>query len=369
MARSRRIKARTRIAICCQGGGSQTAFTAGALRALLQERVHETHEIVTLTGTSGGAICAALTWYALRLGEERPWERLDAFWAANTAQTPLETFFNDTLMQGMRSASRGKVPVFQTSPTDPIVRMMAGMTAMMVRPEFTDLRLLLDTYIDFDKVAAWSGRPGQPNLLLGAVDILAGQLRVFSARNDRLTVEHILASCAVPNLFPAVELEGSAFWDGLFSDNPPVEETIQPAAVGAMNLPDEIWVIKINPTRSKSIPVASEHISDRRNQLIGNLSLFQQLHTLDWLNDLLARDAFKPAFLSKANVRRPVLMPRGFDCDPDRPWHIPFIEMSQPLQDALDYESKLDRNPRNINALIADGEDQARAFLRSRAGG
>ena len=30
--------ARTKIAIACQGGGSQTAFTAGALKALSEER-------------------------------------------------------------------------------------------------------------------------------------------------------------------------------------------------------------------------------------------------------------------------------------------------------------------------------------------
>jgi NTE family protein len=40
--------------------------------------------------------------------------------------------------------------------------------------------------------------------------------------------------------------------------------------------------------------------------------------------------------------------------------------MSRELQSKLDYESKLDRSPGNINALIADGEKQARAFLKER---
>ena len=78
---------RIKIALACQGGGSQTAFTAGALKALLQAGVQDAFNIVTLTGTSGGAICAALAWYALRRGEPQPWARLDEFWQANTAQT------------------------------------------------------------------------------------------------------------------------------------------------------------------------------------------------------------------------------------------------------------------------------------------
>jgi NTE family protein len=55
-----------RVAIACQGGGSHTAFTAGALKKLLKEKGaegHEEYEIVALSGTSGGSICALLAWY------------------------------------------------------------------------------------------------------------------------------------------------------------------------------------------------------------------------------------------------------------------------------------------------------------------
>ena len=48
-----------RVAIACQGGGSHTAFTAGMLKRLLLEG-REEHEIVALSGTSGGAVCALL---------------------------------------------------------------------------------------------------------------------------------------------------------------------------------------------------------------------------------------------------------------------------------------------------------------------
>jgi NTE family protein len=51
-----------KVAIGCQGGGVHTAFVVGALKRLLKE---EHHEVMALSGTSGGAICAFLAWYAL----------------------------------------------------------------------------------------------------------------------------------------------------------------------------------------------------------------------------------------------------------------------------------------------------------------
>ncbi|MGI9142266.1 MAG: patatin-like phospholipase family protein [Fluviibacter sp.] len=75
---------KTRIAITCQGGGSQTAFTAGVLRGLYSNGVHESHEIVALTGTSGGAVNSAIAWYGMLkndAGDTTPvQDRIADFW-------------------------------------------------------------------------------------------------------------------------------------------------------------------------------------------------------------------------------------------------------------------------------------------------
>ncbi|MBT9386223.1 hypothetical protein KM176_20300 [Pseudooceanicola sp. CBS1P-1] len=59
-----------KVAIACQGGGAQTAFTAGALSHLLarQQEADCPFEVVALSGTSGGALCAALAWHDLITG-------------------------------------------------------------------------------------------------------------------------------------------------------------------------------------------------------------------------------------------------------------------------------------------------------------
>ena len=64
-----------RVAIACQGGGSHTAFTAGVLSRLFDgpERSGglDGYEVVGLSGTSGGAVCALMAWTALRDGDQR----------------------------------------------------------------------------------------------------------------------------------------------------------------------------------------------------------------------------------------------------------------------------------------------------------
>ena len=54
---------RRRIAIACQGGGSQCAFVAGALDELFSHGVQDRYDIVGLSGTSGGALTAAVAWF------------------------------------------------------------------------------------------------------------------------------------------------------------------------------------------------------------------------------------------------------------------------------------------------------------------
>jgi NTE family protein len=356
---------KTKIAIACQGGGSHAAFTAGALEALFEQNIQDNFEIVSLSGTSGGALGAALVWYAMKKGEN-PVRHLIDFWQDNTAQTPQEQLFNSFTIKTLEYTSKGVLPQFNTSPASPALKGFTSLATVGLRSRFTNFQELLETHIDFNQVAAWGAQPEAPVLILGAVNILTGKLWMFNSHNEPIKVEHILASCAIPNVFPAVEIGHDAYWDGIFSDNPPITELIGPDFVGAENIPQEIWVIKLNPTRRDTIPVAPDDILDRRNELEGNVSLFQSLQAVERLNDLLLRGAYKEEFLQEIGVHEPIKIPRSFIDKPDKPYYIPFIEMSSEWQCKLNYESKLDRSPDLINALIQDGKQQARAFLAAR---
>src|SRR5271169_6721091 len=106
---------RTRIAIACQGGGSQTAFTAGALAGLAEAGALEEFEVTGLSGTSGGAVCAALLWDAAKRKEPLT-DRLMGFWRDNTAQTFAEHMSNDLFVSWLRLVNKGMLPTVAIAP-------------------------------------------------------------------------------------------------------------------------------------------------------------------------------------------------------------------------------------------------------------
>ncbi|MFO0868368.1 MAG: hypothetical protein U0935_05420 [Pirellulales bacterium] len=225
----------------------------------------------------------------------------------------------------------------------------SAVTALAPRKFFTDLRASLETHIDFQELAGLIDADS-PVLLLGAADVLSGELKKFNSREGEICVEEILASAAIPTLFPAVAVGNSFYWDGLFSDNPPLKELLRSKFVGAA-VPDEIWVIQINPTRIPTVPTTTSEIIDRRNQMTGNVSLMQSVEFVEFCNHLLREKALAHEVLERYGFFR------------RDPVEIRYIRMSDELQQELDYVSKLSREPSHVQKLIADGEQQARRFL------
>ena len=214
---------------------------------------------------------------------------------------------------------------------------------MIGRQEFTDLRALLVKHIDFAALPALVD-PESPTLLLGAGDILEGSFKIFSSALGEISIDAVLASAAIPNLFPAVQIGGHAYWDGIFASNPPVFSFLRGPLMGKGKVPDEIWIIQVNRTKRQGVPEAPSEISDRRNDLAGNLSLQHELEVIDMVNMLLQEGALTPEFRAR------------FGLEATERITVRFIRMSQELQETLDYPSKMSRLPAHIDRLIADGE-------------
>jgi NTE family protein len=331
---------RVRVAIACQGGGSHTAFTAGALKKLLAD---ERYEVVALSGTSGGAICALLAWYALleNGGAQRAAELLDSFWRDNSAKGLLDAFWNEWFLWINRSQGSFVLPAVSPYDTPTSDWAQARLKEMLTdRVEFGRIQSLL--------------KGSSPMLLIGAVDVLSGQFKAFSSRRDKITAEMILASTALPTLFKAVHADGGVYWDGLFSQNPPIREL--PRAK-----PDEIWVLQIDPKKRAEEPKSMTDILDRRNELAGNISLYQEIHFVKKMNHLVKK-------LGDQDVspkERTLLVPgdEGEEVREYRHIDLRWIKMSMPL----DFASKLDRNPSLIRNLMDYGERQAESFLEQRS--
>jgi NTE family protein len=345
-----------KIAIACQGGGSQCAFVAGALKTLIARGVQDRYRIVGLSGTSGGAITAAVAWAGL-LSQARgdrttpAADRIVACWKDLSAQTPREVLLDGFCTQLVRLAERGLLPTLASSPSSLQFRLWSQMTSMMIgRPEFTDLRALVTKHIDFDALPGLIDAQS-PALLLGAGDVLEGTFKIFTSAASEISPEAVLASAAIPGLFPAVWVDGHAYWDGIFASNPPVLSFLRERVVGKGNVPEEIWILQVNRSKHDDVPETPSDISDRRNNLAGNLSLRHELQLIEMVNLLLQEGALTPAFRAR------------FGFDTTEGIAVRFIRMSKELQDGLDHPSKLSRLPEHIDRLLADGEAQANAFL------
>lgn len=309
-----------RVTIACQGGGSHSAFTAGALKRLLAEERHH-YEIVALSGTSGGAICALLTWYALlRDDREEAVRLLESFWEGVSASSPAELAVNDLLVGATRTQGNVATPLI--SP--------------YLYPEWAReaLEEALEEIVDFGEI----GRlftASSPKLLVGAVEVLGGEFEVF--RNTEITAQKVLASCALPTMFRAVQLgDDGVYWDGLFSQNPPIRDFMREFP-DSTTKPDELWLIQINPQRREHEPTAMADILNRRGELAGNLSLHQEidfLHEINGLLPYLPKDRYKHIGVRKIEMLR-----------------------------ELDAASKMDRRPSFIREMFAYGEEQAEGFL------
>jgi NTE family protein len=321
---------RLRVAIACQGGGSHTAFTAGVLTRLLGAEELAGTEVVGLSGTSGGAVCALLAWSALLDGDPAAaGGRLEAFWADNSATTPLEQLVNAWVMWAARLENLVVLPA--VSPYDNPASAQA----------LAEFRAMLERRVDFDRLAALAGGSA-PMLLLGAVDVLSGDFRAFNSRREPITADMVLASAAIPNLFRAVRVGHGTYWDGLFSQNPPVRELVD-------TRPDELWVIQINPSRREGEPRTMVEIADRRNELSGNLSLYQELGFIEKVDQLLEEGRLA------ADGRYRQIVVR-------------LLELTRPPRSrSLGTASKLNRDPAFIRELLAHGRARAEEFLAALA--
>jgi NTE family protein len=310
------------VAVACQGGGSHTAFTAGVLKGLLEDWSPE-HRLVGLSGSSGGAFNAVATWYGLASGDRTDAvENLVGIWDDLSADGLVDRMTNDVMVGYSRVEGSG----FPTPSVSPYY--VPGSALGQEK-----IKRALGRYIEFDEIPNYC-EGAFPELVVGTVNVNAGEFETF--KNEDVTPEAVLASAADPSLFEGVEIHGHVHWDGLFSQNPPVNDLMR---VEPERKPDEIWVVQINPQEREGEPKTLEEITDRRNELSGNISMNQELRFIERVNDWVDEGYLPEEDFTKTEVRR-IEMGESYHCS-----------------------TKLDRSPGFIDELMELGEKRAGEFL------
>lgn len=204
-----------------QGGGALGAYQAGAYSAL-----HENgYEPDWLAGISIGAINAALI--AGNPPDKRV-EKLQAFWSKVSSgkfSRPLLPGHVGRLLFSLSSAAEvatfGANGLFKPRIPPPVVFDPLGLEQALSYYDTSPLRDTLVELVDFDRL-----NHGEPRISVGAVNVTSGNFLHFDSNKQALTPEHIMASSALPDGLPPIEIDGEWFWDASLVSNTPLQYVI-----------------------------------------------------------------------------------------------------------------------------------------------
>jgi NTE family protein len=265
-----------RIAVALQGGGSHGAFTWGVLDRLLEE---PSFEIVGISGTSAGAMNAGILADGLRRGGQAQAQRaLRGYWEDVGRLPGFATFAPRAGPQ--RTWHLDNNPFFLW--TDMLTRIWSP---YQTNPSnYHPLRGLLER-IDFEGLR---GDPDAARVFICATNVRTGLRRVFS--NAELSVDVLLASACLPQVYQAVEIGQDLYWDGGYTGNPAL------APLYLRTPATDLIVVGINPVLRASEPRTARAIIDRIGEISFNSTFMLELGAIAFVEDLFKSVSVEPPF-------------------------------------------------------------------------
>jgi len=296
----RRVGRRKPIGLALQGGGSWGAYTWGALDALLASR---SVSITQLSGTSAGAINAAIVAGALAKGSAAQARKaLRSFWLAiadPAAPAVLQSLWGPLERQWRNSMNDWLL-------TSGLA--LYGRTALAVEP----LRGAIAAHVDIDAIRS----PTAPALFVTMTNVRTGLPRIVS--NNEMSVDALLASACLPDLFPAVEIDGEAYWDGGYGGNPSLWPLIHSA------LADDLIIVQLVPERIEEVPTDLPSIRRRVGEIVFHSSLVAEMQAVHAMRVLSESGSARPRFselrFHRIGPPRLELFDRGDGIERARPW-------------------------------------------------
>ncbi len=246
------------IALVLQGGGARAAYQVGVLKALSEILGHPVENpFPIITGTSAGAINAAVL-AAHADNFAKGVETLVNVWSQFSPDQVYRTDFPGVFRNSARWMSalvfgamskNHKVSLFDNSPLFDLLRNHVDVERISKHIESGALRAVSVTasgYTSGQNCAFFQGAP--------ELNGWKRSLRV-GIRVQQLSVEHLVASAAIPFAFPAIKIHREYFGDGSIRQMAPVSPALHLGAervfvVGTAKLVKEVP----DRTRSDSYP-------------------------------------------------------------------------------------------------------------------
>ncbi|MBV8408066.1 MAG: patatin-like phospholipase family protein [Alphaproteobacteria bacterium] len=130
---------------------------------------------------------------------------------------------------------------------------------------YNPLRAPLEEMVDFERLRAQSDL----QVMVCATNVRTARRRVFG--NSELSVDAVLASACLPQLYPAIEIDGEAYWDGGYTGNPAIAPLVQgmPAC--------DLMIVRVDPVNRADAPRSVRDIQDRVREIGFNSTFWLEL--------------------------------------------------------------------------------------------
>jgi NTE family protein len=242
-----------RVALVLPGGGARSAYQVGVLKGIAELLPRDAPSpFRIITGTSAGAIISAtLAAHAAHYREGAV--ALERFWR----NFHVEQVFRSDADSVLRAGAHW------------LLAMLSG-GALVAPPKSvfdnSPLRATLEQHVDFDCIRG-ALRSGHLDALAVSASGYRSALSVAfyecangtppwthawrHGRPTRLGVDHLMASAAVPFMFPAVQMEGEYYGDGAMRQVAPLSPAIN---LGA----DRLLIVGVRAPDARSVPIAAD---------------------------------------------------------------------------------------------------------------
>jgi NTE family protein len=191
---------------------------------------------------------------------------------------------------------------------------------------------VIEAHVDVEAIRHRSA----PALYVTLTNVRTGLPRVIG--NDAITIDALVASCSLPHLFPAVEIDGQAYWDGGYAGNPTLWPLIH------SGIARDLILVQLSPTEVADLPKDAGSIRRRVLEIVFNSSLvaeMQAIMALRMLSHNGDRIRGKELRVHRIGPPKPQLLERG---------------------------SALERSPRWLEQLFEEGRSDAKRFLERNGG-
>jgi len=286
---ARRLEKKPVLGLVLTGGGARSAYQIGVLKALSEIFPRGRSPFQVIVGTSAGAVAASVL-----AAEAVQWRRavagLEEVWANFHAEQVFRVDPVHMLRSGIHWVLSLVTGGFVLAPPKSML-------------DNTPLRLMLEKRVDWSGIRKSIDRGHLRALALCATSYVTGQSVAFYdaresvhdwarvqrvGRRSALTLDHLMASVAIPLLFPPMRLGEEHFGDGAMRQNHPLSPAIH---LGA----DRLLVIGVRARRSAGVAVTQLPIEPPTpGQIFGYMldtlftdTIYGDLEQLERINELV----------------------------------------------------------------------------------